>query len=61
MNEEDETARQWMIASKLTINAAKSNAIIVSYTRTKSNPKLSICCNGIPITIQEHVKYLGVY
>jgi len=27
---------------------------------TKSIPKLYICCNSIPITIQEHVKYLGV-
>jgi len=49
-----------MIANKLTINSAKSNAIIVSHN-DKIYPfsKLSIRCNGIPITIQEHVKYLG--
>jgi len=49
-----------MIANKLTINAAKSNVIIVSHTTKKSIPKFTIRCNGIPITIQEHVKYLGV-
>jgi len=44
----------------LTINAAKSNAIIASHTKTKYFLNLSIHCNSIPVTIQAHVKYLSV-
>jgi len=56
-----QTAWQWMIVNKLTINTVKSNAIIVLHVTTKKSiPKLSIHCNGILITIQDHVKYLGV-
>jgi len=48
-----------MTANKLTINAAKTHAMVFSPNINNSNENISLSGNGCPITIQKTVKYLG--
>jgi len=48
-----------MLANKLTINAAKTNSLVV-FPTTKIPPHyISLKCNEVSITIQDSMKYLG--
>ena len=50
----------WINANKLTVNAAKSCALIISPNAKTASPILSISFNHSPIKIVNAVKYLGI-
>ena len=60
LNQEVEKARQWMVANKLTINTAKSNALVISYASNTSPENVTISCGGLSFATQTNVKYLGL-
>ena len=56
MNRKMEMARQWMLANKLTINASKTKAIVISLKMNKSMLDYSIKCDESLISVQQNVK-----
>ena len=62
MNPDMEIARQWMLANKLTLNASKTKAMVISPPPKKNwyLTDYSIKCGESPISVRENVKYLGL-
>jgi len=50
----------WMIATKLTLNALKSNIIIINSKQNSPTVKMSISCKTGRIKSVQSAKYLGV-
>ena len=61
MNHEVEIANLWMKTNKLTINAAKSCALIITPGAKTATQKTKILCDGLPIAVNSNVKYLGLW
>ena len=60
MNPEVEIANCWMKANKLTINATKSCALVITPEAKTATQKPKIC-DGLPIAVNSNVKYLGLW
>jgi len=63
INDEIEILNVWCCAIKLTINPAKSPALILSPKLQRTEPpskQLYIVSAGVPVKIVDHVKYLGI-
>ena len=52
-----------MKANKLTINAAKSSALVINpgVKTATQKPKILPICDGFPIAVNGNVKYLGLW
>ena len=61
MNREVEIANRWMLANKLTINATKSSALVITPGAMTATQKPKILCDGLPIAVNSNVKYLGLW
>ena len=61
MNHEVEKANLWMKANKLTINAAKSSALVITPGAKTVTQQQKILCDGFPIAVNSNVKYLEVW
>ena len=61
MNSEIEIANLWMKANKLTINAAKSSALVITPGTKTASQKTKISCDGLPIAVNSNVKYLRLW
>ena len=61
MNREVEIANRWMLANKLTINATKSSALVLTPGAETATQKPKIFCDGLPIAVNSNVKYLGLW
>lgn len=48
----------WLENHGLSLSISKST--VVPFTRKRSIPDLSVCCNGVPIPVSDRVKFLGV-
>jgi len=53
-------AKSWTNSNQLTINAAKSNILILSPSRKQTRKIDTVMCSDHPIALQKNVKYLGV-
>ena len=60
LNSELNKASAWMLANKLTLNPAKSNALIINPKLTSTTPKLEITCPNGSVLSTTKAKYLGV-
>ena len=60
LNSELNKVSAWMLANKLTLNPAKSNALIINPKLTSTTPKLEISCPKGSILSTTKAKYLGV-
>ena len=61
MNREIKIANRWMKANKLTINAAKSSALVITPGAKNATQKPKIFCDGLPIAVKSNVKYLELW
>ena len=61
MNCKVEIANLWMKANQLTINTAKSSALVITPGAKTATQKPKILCGGLPITVNSYVKYLGLW
>ena len=61
INREVEIANHWMFANKLTINATKSSALVITPGAKTATLKTKILCDGLPIAVNSNVKYLGLW
>ena len=61
INCEVEKAHHWMKANKLTINASKSSALVISPRAKTILPKPEILCDGQKIAVSDFAKYLGLW
>ena len=61
MNREVEIANRWMKAIKLTINATKSSALVITPGAKTATQQPKIVCDGLPIAVNSNVKYLGLW
>ena len=61
MNREVEIANCWIKANKLTINATKSSALVITSGAKTATQKPKILCDGLPIAVNSNVKYLGLW
>ena len=61
MNREVEIANRWVLANKLTINATKSSALVITPGAKTATQKPKISCDGLPIAVNSNVKYLGLW
>ena len=59
LNQAIEKASNWMKANKLTINAAKSNIMIINSTTKNETQYLDVRHEGQLIKQTQNVKYLG--
>ena len=50
-----------MKAIKLTINSAKSSALVIIPGAKTATQKLKILCDGLPIAVNSNIKYLGLW
>ena len=57
MNREVVIANLWMKANTLTINAAKSSALVVTPGAKTATQKPKVLCDGLPIAVNSNVKY----
>ena len=57
MNCEVEKAHLWMKANKLTIDASRSNALVISPGAKTISPKPEILCDGQKKTVSDSFKY----
>ena len=61
MSDDLKTLSQWLVDNKLYLYLGKTESILFgSRYKLKSNPNLSISCNGSTIKSASSVKYLGV-
>ena len=60
MNQEMEIARHWIVANKLTINASKAKAMVISPKMWKLMFDNSVKCGESLISVQKNVKHLGL-
>ena len=61
LNQEVSLLCNWCYSNKLTINTEKCHVIIIS-PKINSNVKdFSVMLNNSPITLKNHIKYLGVF
>ena len=61
MNREIEIANLWLKANKLTINAAKSSALVITPGAKTATQKPKMLCDGLPTAVNSNVKYLGLW
>ena len=61
LNQAIEKASNWMKANKLTINAAKSNIMIINSTTKNETQYLDVRHEGQLIEQTQNVKYLGLW
>ena len=60
MNGKVEIANLWMKAAKLTINAAKSSALVTTPRAKTASQKPKFFGDGRPIAVNSTVKYFGL-
>ena len=61
VNREVEIANRWMLANKLTINATKSSASVITPGAKTATQKPKILCDSLPIAVNSNVKYLRLW
>ena len=61
MNRKVEIANRWMTANKLTINATKSSALLITPGAKTATQTPKIVCDGLPIAVNSNVKYLVLW
>ena len=61
MNREVEIANRWMLANKLTINATKSSAFVITSGAKTAPQKPKILCDDLLVAVNSNVKYLGLW
>ena len=60
MNKELDKVSDWSKANKLSVNPAKSNAMLISPKHSVSYNDIALKYNNKPISLTNKVKYLGV-
>ena len=61
MNRDVEIANLWMKANKLTINAAKSSALVITPGNKTASLKTKVVCDSLPKAVNSDVKYLRLW
>ena len=61
LNYELEKTNDWIVANKLTLNAAKSNAIIIKPKLHSPPVEMNLSCAARSIKVVSSAKYLGVF
>ena len=59
INREVKIANRWMLAYKLTINATKFSALVITPGAKTATQKPKILCDDLPIAVNSNVKCLG--
>ena len=58
---EDSTSDYWIIANKLTLNAKKSNLLVINLKLNSSPTVMNLICSAGSMNSVNEAKYLGIY